>query len=140
MGVIVNKVLPNKFNKINQLVRKGLERKGVRVLGVVPFLPKLSLPTIEQIYEETNFEILCGKEYLERYISSVIVGAMQPSDAIKYIKEDSLLITPGDREDMIMGGLSSYRTDDEKKLKISGIVLSGGIRPADSIMELLTKA
>jgi len=61
LGVIVNKVLPNKFEKINQLVRKGLKRLGVNVLGVIPFDPTLSYPTIEQILEETDFELLSGK-------------------------------------------------------------------------------
>ncbi|MFH0739152.1 MAG: AAA family ATPase [Candidatus Omnitrophota bacterium] len=140
LGVIVNKVLPGKFDKINQLVRKGLKRKGIDVLGVIPYNSLLSLPTIEQILEETDFELLCGKEALESYISNVIVGAMEPRDAIKYILDDSLLITPGDREDMIKTALECYKKDDDKRLKVSGIVLSGGITPEKSTMDLLAKA
>ncbi|MCX5695270.1 MAG: AAA family ATPase [Candidatus Omnitrophica bacterium] len=140
LGVIINKVLPDKFNKINDLVRRGLKRKGVDVLGVIPYNPMLSRPTIEQILEETGFEILCGKEYLESYVSQVIVGAMEPRDAVKYIVEDSLVITPGDREDMIMTVLSCFREKNAKRLKASGIVLSGGITPEQPIMNLLYKA
>jgi BioD-like phosphotransacetylase family protein len=140
LGVIVNKVLPSKFDKINGLVRKGLERKGVNVLGVVPYNPMLSQPTIEQILEETDFELLCGKEFLESPVSQVIVGAMEPHDAIKYITDDSLMITPGDREDMIMTALGCFRNSDEKKLKVSGIILTGGITPEVPIMNLLAKA
>ncbi|MGE5197973.1 MAG: phosphotransacetylase family protein, partial [Deltaproteobacteria bacterium] len=140
LGVIINKVLPDKFDKINRLVRKGLERKGIKVLGVIPYNPLLSLPTIEQILEETDFELLCGKDYLERYISQIKVGAMQPRDAIKYIVDDSLLITPGDREDMIMTALSCCREDNKERLKVAGIVLSGGIVPDKSIIDLLNNA
>ncbi len=140
LGVIINKVLPAKFDKINNLVRKGLERKGVKVLGVIPYNPMLSYPTIEQILEETNFEVLCGREYLEQYISSIIVGAMQPRDAIKYIVDDTLLITPGDRGDMIKTALECVRDADKNKLKVSGIVLSGGITPDAASMDLLNKA
>lgn len=140
LGVIINKVLPGKFDKINNLVRKGLKRKGVDVLGVVPYNPMLSRPTIEQILEEENFSLLCGKEYLESSVSQVIVGAMEPHDAVKYIMEDSLMITPGDREDMIMTALSCFREEDKKRLKVSGIVLSGGITPEQPIMNLLHKA
>jgi len=140
LGVIINKVLPQKFEKINTLVRKGLLRKGIDVLGVIPYNPMLSYPTIEQILEETNFEVLCGREYLEQYISSIIVGAMQPQDAIKYIVDDTLLITPGDRIDIIATALRCFREGAEKKLKVSGVVLSGGIRPEPSTMELLIKA
>ncbi len=140
LGVIINKVLPDKFDKISRLVRKGLERKGIDVLGVLPYDPMLARPTIEQILEETDFQVICGKEYLERSVAKVIVAAMEPHDAVRYISEDSLMITPGDREDMIMSALSCFRDSEEKKLKICGMVLSCGITPEGSIMNLLAKA
>jgi len=140
LGVIVNKVLPDKFDKINRLVRKGLERKGVDVLGVLPFNPMLARPTFEQILEETDFQVLCGKEYLERSVAKVIVAAMEARDAARYISEDSLMITPGDREDMIICGLSCFRDSGNSKLKICGMVLTGGITPEPPIMNLLIKA
>jgi len=140
LGVIVNKVLPEKYDKISKLVRMGLERKGIKVLGVLPYDPMLARPTIEQILEENDFNLLCGEEYLERPVSQVMVGAMEPHDAVKYITEDSLIITPGDREDMIMTALSAFRESDNKKLKIAGIILSGGITPEIPIMNLLSKA
>lgn len=140
LGVIVNKVLPNKFEKISRLVRKGLKRKGIDVLGVIPYEPMLSQPTIEQILDETDFEVLCGKDYLERAVSQVIVGAMQPHDAVKYIVDDVLVITPGDREDMIMAALGCFRESDAGTLKVSGMVLTGGIVPDSQIVESLIKA
>jgi len=140
LGVIINKVLPAKFDKVNQMVRKGLERKGVEVLGVIPYEPMLARPSIEQILDEEKFELLAGEEYLSRFVSQVIVGAMEPHDAVKYITVDSLMITPGDREDMIMAVLSSFRDQENTKLKVAGIVLSGGITPEAPIMGLLSKA
>lgn len=140
LGVIVNKVLPDKFEKISRLVRKGLERKGIDVLGVLPFNPMLARPTFEQILEETDFQVICGNEYLERSVAKVIVAAMEARDAARYISEDSLMITPGDREDMIICGLSSFRDAGNNKLKISGMILTGGITPEPPIMNLLSKA
>lgn len=137
-GVIINKVLPEKFNKVNNLVRKGLKAKGIEVLGVLPYNPMLSHPTITQILEETDFELIYAhKPSLENKVAKILIGAMQPQDAIKYIVDDSLLITPGDREDMLRLALSCYREDDKKRLKISGVVLSGGITPNQDIINLL---
>lgn len=140
LGVIVNKVLPEKYDKINQLVRKGLERKGIKVLGVIPFTPALSYPSMAQILEETNFELLCGEDYVEGHVAKVVIGAMRPSNAVKYLIEDSLLITPGDSEDMIMAALNTFRDSDKTKVKLCGLILSGGFTPDKPIMELLVKA
>jgi BioD-like phosphotransacetylase family protein len=140
LGVIINKVLPEKFGKVSRLVRKGLRRKGINVLGVIPYDPLLARPTVEQILEETDFELLSGKDNLENYISRFVVGAMESYDAIKYIVDDSLLITPGDREDIIKAVLGCYREIDKERLKISGIVLTGGIIPNQQTMDLLKKA
>jgi len=140
LGVIINKVLPGKFEKINRLVRKGLARNGVNVLGVLPFNPFLSSPSFEQIVEETDFKLICGKDCLQRYASRVIVGAMQPKDAIKYMVDDSLLITPGDREDIITTALSCFRDDDRARLRIAGIILSGGFMPEPPVIESLKAA
>lgn len=140
LGVIVNKVLPAKFEKINALVRKGLKRKGINVLGVLPYDPMLARPTIEQILDETDFQLVCGEEFLERSVSRVIVGAMEPHDAIKYLVDDSLLITPGDREDMIMAVLGCFRETSADTLKVCGIILSGGIIPDKPILDVLSKS
>lgn len=139
LGVIINKVLPSKFDKINSLIRMGLERKGIKVLGILPYNPMLSRPTFEQIIDEHHFEVLCGRDFLEVPIAHVIVAAMEPDDALKYITEGSLMITPGDRKDMIMAALSCF-SENDKKLKVSGIVLTGGITPGQSLMDSLEKA
>ncbi len=140
LGVIINKVLPQKFDKINQLVRSGLKRKGINVLGVIPYEPALGYFTIEQILDETDFELLSGEPFVENFISHVVVGAMQPDAAIKYITDDSLLITPGDREDMIVRALGCFRDNDKERCKISGIVLTGGFLPSQALCETLGKS
>lgn len=140
LGVVINKVLPDKFDKVDRLVRKGLQRKGINVLGVIPFTPFMSYPAIEQILEETNFELLCGREQIETYVSRVVIGAMKPANAVRYIVNDSLLITPGDSEDMIMAALECYRDEDKSRLKLSGIILSGGMTPDKPIMDLLMRS
>ncbi len=140
IGVIINKVLPEKLDKVKALVKKGLERKGIKVLGVLPYEPSLSYPSIEQILEENDFELLCGREFIEVYIRKIIVGTMTPRNIIRYLDDDSLLITSGDREDVIMTALGCVREGEKDKLRISGIILSGGIIPDQSIMELLSRA
>ncbi len=136
-GVIINKVLPEKFPKINRLVRRGLARKGVEVLGVIPYLPLLSYPSIEQVLEETDFKLLSGKEGLNNLVKRTVVGAMQPHNALNYLVDRVLLITPGDREDMILASLGCYFAGSIKEVHISGIVLTGNLLPHKTIMNMV---
>ena len=136
-GVIINKVLPEKLDKINALVRKGLKRLGVDVLGVVPYNKILDSCTIRQIAEESGFKLLSGQEFLNKRVNKIIVGAMQPKDAIKYFKDEMLIITPGDREDIISAAIDAEGLSTKAGIKVSGIILTGGIMPNDVIMKQL---
>ena len=141
IGVIVNKVKPHKYNKVNRMVRLGLKKKGLSVLGVIPYIHLLSEPTIGQLLEELDFERLsCEKQCLERYIGKVLVGAMTPQDALKYLSDKCLVITPGDRDDLILA-VARYQMDEAKDgFSISGIVLTGGMRPHKATVDLVKKA
>ncbi len=127
LGVIINKVMPEKFDKINDLVRKGLRRKGIDVLGVIPYNPMLSYPTVRQILEETGYETLFSSSgaSFDNYVTKIVIGAMHPKDAEKYIVDHSLVITPGDREDIIRLTLEL----SGKGCKIAGVVLTGDLLP-----------
>ena len=64
----------------------------------------------------------------------------EPSNALRYLVDDSLLITPGDSEDMIKAALTCCRDCDKNRLKLSGIIISGGIIPEKEIMDMLSDA
>jgi len=139
LGVIINKVLPEKYDKINKYVRKGLFRKGVEVLGVVPYYPMLTAPSIAQILEETDFELLSGEDYINNRISDIIIGAMEPHNALNYFKDECLVITPGDREDILTTTVNQHNVKRKKQdgVFVSGIILTGGIYPHESIKEII---
>jgi len=142
IGVIVNKVLPSKYKKIEQVVRMGFKRKGIDVLGVIPYTPMLSMPRVQHILEETEMELISSKKIgLRNKVRKILVVAMQPHTALDYIVDNSLIITPGDREDVLMTLLSAHLLSKSKKtFSISAIILTGGIVPDDKIMMLLKKA
>ncbi|MDB6111028.1 MAG: hypothetical protein JWR69_2778, partial [Pedosphaera sp.] len=58
IGVILNKVLGSKMEFITEFARRGLKRKGLELLGVIPHQSVLSSPTIGLIREELNAEML----------------------------------------------------------------------------------
>src|SRR6476660_8276737 len=58
IGVIVNKVLPEKVGHVTEFARRGLKRKGLELLGVIPHRRVLSSPTVALIGEELKAELL----------------------------------------------------------------------------------
>lgn len=141
IGVIVNKVMPSKYAKIKKVIKLGLKKKGIDVLGVVPYIPQLSMPIIQHIIDETDMKLISKKVGMHNKIRNILVGAMEPHDALDYIENGSLLITPGDREDILMTLLNAHLLKKPKKsISISGIILTGGIVPDPKIMMLIEKA
>ncbi len=139
IGVIVNKVLPEKMDKIQTYVKKGLKRKGVELLGVIPYTEALSRPTMGQVKEALNLKLMHGEEFLENKVGNTVVGAMSPHNALKYIHHGSLVITPGDREDLILAIIGSSMIKQEKESRIAGLILTGDLTPYKTIVELLRR-
>lgn len=138
IGAIVNKIEMEKFDKINNIVRKGLKRKGVETLGVVPYVPLLSYLTMELIIDSIEGELLAGKDKLDLLIKTILVGAMPAHEALNYFGERVLIITPGSRDDIILALMSSYALGEQKG-EIAGLLLTGGNAPHASIMKLIEK-
>ena len=137
MGVIINKVLPEKYNRIEKLVRKGLSRHSLDVLGVIPYEPILSKPTISQIQQELNADVLYGSTFLDNTVEKIVIGAMEPHDALNHIEDKSLVITPGDREDIILTAISMQLIYGDNGPSVSGLILTGGISPHPSVLNII---
>lgn len=139
LGVIVNKVQPEKYEKIAPIVRKGLERKGLEVLGVLPHTPTLSNPTIEELLDDIDGEVLGGASGLGNTVTRMVIGAMPPHLALDYLGKGVLFITPGTREDLILAALSSSIMGNREEMSVSGIILTGGVQPHPKVMHLIER-
>src|SRR6266550_2365792 len=102
IGVIINKVLGSKIDYVSDFARRGFKRKGLELLGVLPHERILPKPTLELIRDELKAELLSGPDHLHNLVDDVVVGAMGAQNAMSQFKRGVLLITPGDREDIIM--------------------------------------
>jgi BioD-like phosphotransacetylase family protein len=141
LGVIVNKVIPEKFEKINKLVRLGFERNGIETFGVVPFYPLLSSPTLRQLLEDVRGELLSGDDgNLDVIISKILVGAMAAHEAFDFFKGDVLLVTPGNREDLILAAVSCNVPGVREDYNVRGIILTCGIWPNQTVLKILKQA
>jgi BioD-like phosphotransacetylase family protein len=141
LGVIVNKVIPEKYEKINKLVRLGLQKNGIETFGVLPFYPLLSSPTLRQLLEDIRGELLSGNDdNLDVIISKILVGAMAAHEAFDFFKGDVLLVTPGNREDLILAAVSCNVPGIREDYNVRGIILTCGIWPNQTVLKILQQA
>ncbi len=137
-GVEVLMTVANKVQYQNiALVKKALQKRLPKhiLVGAIPMNPILANPTVKEIVEKLNGKILFGEAFINNQAGAYSVGAMQLRNYLTHLKEESLVITPGDRADLILGALQANISSNYPN--ISGIVLTGGLLPEDSIIKLI---
>ncbi len=138
IGAIINKVDPARMNDIRDYVERGLRRYGVPLLGMLPLQRKLTAPNLSQVVSEIKGQWLNGKTVGQyRRIEKIVIGAMTAKGVMDFLEPGVLIITPGDREDIIMSAIASAGYSREKA--ISGIVLTRGILPNPQLRKLLNE-
>ena len=134
LALVVNRV------PVHMVGYVGKELKHV-IPADIPYyvlheLPILEEPTVGEIAEALAAERLSGREEnYNREVSNFKVAAMELPHYLEHIEEGNLIITPGDRSDIILGSLLADASDTYPH--ISGIILSGGIRPAPQVQRVI---
>lgn len=138
IGVILNKVLPEKMDLVREFAGIGLARLGIPLLGVIPLQKQLVAPNLSQIVEEINGRWLNAREIgRKERILRVIIGAMSAKGVIDYLQPGVLIITPGDREDVLFSAIAAAGISG--KQVVSGIVLTRNILPHPKLMEMIAQ-
>ena len=134
LGVIANRVKLADKPKIDQFIQTSSERNEINF--VIPELELLQKLTIRQISNELKASKIYGDEVVLDYdVSEYHIGAMSIEHILEHAKAGSLIITPGDRPDVIISLFMTYISENFPK--IAGILLTGGYKPSAVIMRLL---
>jgi phosphate acetyltransferase len=134
VATIVNRVPPEYFSTVTQqLNQHWLYEDPVFVLPEEEILWK---PTIGEIAEKIQAKFIHGDgDQLNREVHDFKVAAMQVPHFLEHIDEGSLIVTPGDRSDILLSCLVA--TLSENYPNIAGIILTGDIQIPLSIYKLI---
>jgi BioD-like phosphotransacetylase family protein len=138
VGRPVNKVELDAQPGIVATLERGLALHGVPLLGVLPYRPILSNPTLGMVLEGVRGEALHAGPDLDAVIDGVAIGAMEPGHMLERVGPRTLVIVPGDREDVILT-LTSSRADGGAGAAL-GLVLTGGYRPRQAVIDAISRA
>lgn len=158
-GAIVNKVDIVAQPGIARVLERGLAPYGVPLLGVLPVRPILSNPTLEMILEGLRGEAIHDGPDLDRVIDDVAIGAMEPGHMLERLGPGTLVIVPGDREDVILTLTTAHLLGpawsadprhfaapgqrsgmDGHEGTAIGLVLTGGYHPRPAVLEAIRRA
>jgi hypothetical protein len=167
-GAIVNKVDLDAQPGIASVLERGLARRGIPLLGVLPVRPILSNPTLAMILEGVHGETIHPGPDLDRVIDGVAIGAMEAGHMLERVGPGTLVIVPGDREDVILTLTTAHFAERIRTAKASaaariaaiaaaatnertasvaghegaavGLVLTGGYRPRASVIDAIREA
>jgi phosphate acetyltransferase len=96
----------------------------------------LSKPTIGRVAQALDAKHLCGTHgNLNRLVRDYKVAASDLSNFLPRIKDGSLVITPGDRADLIVGTLAAFQSTSLPK--VAGLILTGGLEPVPVVRRLI---
>jgi len=134
LAIMVNRVNPEILDKAEKELHQQCDT-GI-VIDLLPVVESLGNPTMEEIVEALDANWFSGpKTGLRRDVRDFKVAAMSPANFLDYIEKDDLIITPGDRADIIFTTLCAIASKNFPSPV--GMLLSGGLTPNSSIVRLL---
>ncbi len=133
LSIIANKVKENQVADVQELLKNQLGESGN--LAVIPEDIRLKSPTIQEIMEIIGGKLIAGEHLVSNQADHFIMGAMQVPNFLNHIRENVLIVTPGDRADIVMTALQANISANYPN--VAGIVLTGGFEPEKSVLKLI---
>jgi BioD-like phosphotransacetylase family protein len=127
IGLIINDVQRGHLHHIQTAVQPYLERRGVRVLGIMPRDTILRSVSVAELAETLHAKVLSGQDHLDEFVEHFSVGAMNVESALRHFRRTSnkAVITGGDRSDIQLVALET---------STKCIVLTGDLYPNSLIL------
>jgi phosphate acetyltransferase len=128
VAVVANRVRPADVDAVAAEVSADVP------VYVVPEDTLLMAPTMAEVLAACDGDLVGGSpEALGREALGVLVAAMTVPNLLGRLTDGALLITPGDRADVVLTALFAHAS--RTLPSPAGIVLTGGLRPPDALLE-----
>ncbi|MBW1635853.1 MAG: phosphate acetyltransferase, partial [Deltaproteobacteria bacterium] len=134
VATIVNRVAPDYLELLEEKLSAGNGGEE-KLIYIIPNDENLGNPSVGEIGRLLNAEILYGEENLTRHVRRFTIAAMQLRNLLERIDYGSLIITPGDRSDVILACLAAAQSMTMPN--IAGLMLTGGLVPEAAVQRVV---
>ncbi|MDF4253341.1 phosphate acetyltransferase [Streptomyces sp. WMMB303] len=116
---------------------RGLAERLPEPVFVLPEEPALAAPTVAQVKEATAAQVLLGDHAgLSRDVRNLVFGGAHLPVFLPALTEGCLVVTPGDRSDLLIGALAAHSAGSPA---IAGVLLTLDERPDDQTLALAAR-
>jgi phosphate acetyltransferase len=122
LSFILNRVttkLPPDF----QTTLKARLRRKIDLIYHIPNERTLGSLTLQEIATKLDLKTISGENQLNRPVSKFVVAAMHLENVLTRMTESSLIITPYDRLDIILGSLAAFKSQNFPN--VAGLIITG---------------
>jgi phosphate acetyltransferase len=135
VAAIVNRISVDNPDGISSEIKCKARCTEPLSVYLIPEEESLGNPSIKDVIKWLDASVLYGHGQLETQVENYLVAAMQIGNFLDYVEKGSLIITPGDRSDIILSSLASRLSSSYPD--ISGILLTGGLTPPSNVHRLI---
>jgi uncharacterized protein len=127
IGCVINEIPRNQRDWVHDLVVPYLTRRGIQMFGLLPKDQLLAAPSVAELAEGLNAEILCCNEGVDELVEHMLVGAMSVESALSYFRRqpNKAVITGGDRADIQLAALET---------STRCLILTGNLYPSPAVL------
>jgi len=133
-GLIVNRVDPENLDELRATLPGCLSDPNT-FISIIPADERLSSPTIREVAEQLDAEILYGEEFLDNLAYHNLIISMTVRNYLLHLKENAMLITAGDQDEVLLSAIQAHQSHSYPRL--AGIILTGDLRPPASVVRLI---
>jgi BioD-like phosphotransacetylase family protein len=126
LGVIFNKV--TNVAEFTDYYTPKIKKLNMNVLGIIPYNQELPFFSVRYVVDRLLAKVIAGETCLHRLVKNIFVGSASPSALSKhpgFEAGDKMVITSGDRADMILAALDSHS---------AAVVLTNNILPPANLV------
>ena len=130
-------IIVNRAKRGEEIVSRLKENSLVKdsLVFSIPNVKALQYPTVGEVAQELKARVVSGQVKLNRHVEGFGVAAMQLWNVLTRVSNGEIVITPGDRADVIVGCLSALSSSYMPS--IAGLILTGGLIPQEPILKLI---
>jgi hypothetical protein len=86
-GVIINDIPPNFMDETQTLIAPFLERRGIKVLGVIPKDPLMGAIKVSDLAERLGGKVIASHHKADRIVESFLIGTMQVENFMTHFRK-----------------------------------------------------